>query len=118
MIDKKYLLSHVDGYEVEIVLDPENGPYLIGNSIDCYCFVVPTPPGSITYQWNVPGLYYSYQNIGQNFSYTPYEVDLHYLHFYCKVFSNSTIVAQGKRMIEVYGEWLRIIHGVTFSSKI
>lgn len=92
------------------MLNPETGPYLIGNSIDCYCSVVPTLPGPVTYQWNVPRLYRSYQSTGQNISYTPYEFwDFHYLHFYCKVLSNSIIVAQGKRLIEVYGEWLSII---------
>ena len=42
---------------------------------------------------------------GQNISYTPREhYDLHFIWFYCNVLSGSSVVAQGKKLIEVHGE--------------
>ena len=41
---------------------------------------------------------------GQNTSFTPdYYSNLHFMWMYCKVSSNSTLVAEGRKLINVHG---------------
>ena len=88
------------------MLSPPVGPsYQTDHSIECSCFVNPAPPEPVTYQWVVPHLAGHFQRSGQNISYIPYTYrDLRFLWFYCEVFSDATLVAEGKRLIEVHGK--------------
>ena len=88
-----------------IVLTPPAGAYLIDNTIECSCFVDPTPPNPVSYRWRVLRFYGFSQYNGQNTSYTPsYYRDFHHIWFYCEVFSNTVPVTEGKKVIEVHGK--------------
>ena len=96
----------MDMYGVTIAFSPPNGPYKIGDAIACSCFVNPTPPEPVTYHWRAPQLYGYFSTNGQNTSFAPSEYfDFHFIWFYCSVrFSNGSLVAEGKRLIQVHGE--------------
>ncbi len=97
-----------EGYKVTIIVTPPTGPYrLFDRTIDLSCFVDPTPPDPVTYQWRVfTRSFDSWEPNGQNISYSPYRRDFHYIWFYCSVLSNAVQVTQGKKVIEVYGRLL------------
>ena len=98
-------LLALGGYEVEVLITPSVGPYQLRSTINCFCLINPTPSEPVTYRWDIPRLYGGVTMNGQNISYTPDEYsDLNSILFYCKVLSGSSVLAQGKKLIEVYGE--------------
>jgi hypothetical protein len=92
------------------MVTPPRGPYLIDSTIELSCFIDPTPPDPVIYQWRVlTGLYGYWEPDGQNISYTPSSDfhDFRHLWFYCRVFPNTVkapAVAEGKKTIEVCGK--------------
>ena len=104
-----YHVYTLGGYEVEILISPTVGPYQLRNTINCSCSINPTPTVPVTYQWNIPRFFGDRTINRQNISYTPYEDDdLHFIWFYCNVSSGSSVVAQGKKLIEVHGELIDV----------
>ena len=94
-------------YTVTVITDPPSGPFLTGNRINFTCHVYPLPSEPVTYSWhamtnaNGPNTL-SGQKTTQ---YTPsYWRDLHYSWFFCKVFSNETLISVGRRLVEIHGK--------------
>ena len=112
--------DNVQGYEVTITLNPPTGPYRIGNTIRCSCFIdpIPDPPEPVTYRWDIPRhLVGSFVSDGQNTSFSPdYYSSLHFMWIYCKVSSNSTLVAEGRKLINVHGRCCIASHDLTAST--
>ena len=95
-----------EDYDVTVITDPPSGPFQIGNRISFTCHVYPMPSEPVTYRWHaVKDTYGSTTLSGHNTThYTPYESDLHFSWFFCKVFSNESIVGVGRRQVEIHGK--------------
>ena len=95
-------------YDITVVTDPPSGPFLIGNRITFTCHVYPIPPEPVTYSWHAmkdasgPTTLSSGQNATH---YTPsYYRDLHFSWFFCKVFSNESLIGVGRKLVEIHGK--------------
>ena len=104
-----YAVTGVFGeqYTVTVITDPPSGPFLAGNRIDFTCHISPLPPEPVTYSWHAMTNAYGPTTLsGQNTThYTPsiYR-DLHFCWFFCKVFSNETLISVGRRLVEIHGK--------------
>ena len=96
----------VKEYDVTVVTDPPCGPFLVGSEIEFTCHVDPAPPETVTYSWHaVKDAYGPTTFSGHNTTrrYTPNYRDLHFSWFFCKVFSNGTLIDVGRRRVEIHG---------------
>ena len=93
-------------YIVTVITDPPSGLFMTGNWIDFTCHVYPLPPEPITYSWHAMINGYSPTTLsGQNTTqYTPSYRDLHFSWFFCKVFSNESLISVGRRLLEIHGK--------------
>ena len=93
-------------YAVTVITDPPSGPFLIRNRITFTCHVYPMPPEPITYSWHAMRDARGPTTLsGQNTThYTPYESDPHFSWFFCKVFSNESLIGIGRRLVEIHGK--------------
>ena len=94
-------------YTITVIIDPPSGPFLAGNRIDFTCHVDPLPPEPVTYSWHAMTNGYGPITLsGQNTThYTPSVYrDLHFSWFFCKVFSNETLISIGRRLVEIHGK--------------
>ena len=98
-------------YDVTVITDPPSGPFLIESQINFTCHVHPMPPEPVTYSWhavkdaNGPTTLSSQKNT----LYTPYYQDLHFSWFFCKVFSNESLIGVGRRLIEIHGKSMQAL---------
>ena len=93
-------------YTVTVTTDPPCGPFLAGNRINFTCHVSPLPSEPVTYSWHAMTEAYGPNTLsGQNTThYTPSYQDLHFSWFFCKVFSNESLIKVGRRLVEIHGK--------------
>ena len=98
-------------YDVTVITDPPHGPFLIGNRINFTCHVYPMPPEPVTYSWHAISRYgpTTLRPRQKTTQYTPYYGDLHFSWFFCKVFSNETLIGVGRRLVEIHGKARKLI---------
>ena len=91
-------------YSVTIVTNPSKGPFNVQQIVQFSCFVEPTPPEPVTYQWNTVDNYFggsSYNSQSFNISY--YYHSLRYCWYSCQVFQNQTLIGSSDKFVEVQG---------------
>ena len=76
----------------------------VQQTVQFSCFIEPTPPESVIYQWNtVERFSGASTHSSQNFSKTHYYYSLRYC---CQVFQNQTLLGSNDKFAEVQGEFL------------
>ena len=94
-------------YSVTIVTNPRKGPFKVQQTVQFSCFIEPTPPESVIYQWNtVERFSGASTHSSQNFCKTYYYHSLRYCWYSCQVFQNQTLLGSNDKFVEVQGEFL------------
>ena len=93
-------------YDITVITDPPSGPFLTGNRISFTCHVYPMPSEPVTYSWHAMKDAGGPTTLtGQHTThYTPHYRNLHFSWFFCKVFSNESLVGVGRRLVEIHGK--------------
>ena len=111
MFNTIQLWSTVTGsdYEVTVLTNPSSGPFLTNTVVGFFCFVDPQPPDPVTYNWEFQrNAEFSISDLfpGQNLSHIQLYLSFRFIWFFCKVYSNDTLVAVGSKLAEYHGKSL------------
>ena len=107
-----YIAAGSVDYEVTVVTTPSSGPFLTNVVVEFLCLIDPTPPEPVTYNWEFQRntqLLSSSLFTGQRFSSIQWDVSFRFIWYFCKVYSNDTLVAVGNKLVEYHGNYMYIV---------
>ena len=87
---------------------PSTGPFLTERNVEFFCHVDPQPPEPVIYNWEFQRnaqFSSSYLFTGQNLSHIQQYLSFRFIWFFCKVYSNGTLVAVGSKLAEYHGNY-------------
>ena len=104
-----YIAAGSVDYEVTVVTTPSSGPFLTNMVVEFLCLIDPTPPEPVTYSWEFQrNAQFSSSDLfaGQRLSHIQLFLSFRFIWYFCKIYSNDTLVAVGNKLVEYYGKLL------------